>query len=103
MNKMMDEMYKNMPWDEMLDSTVPVYQKHFTKGDINALVTFYGTPTGQKVVREMPAITAEAMQNMLPLLQKQMATINRRLQAEITTMLKNAETKSGQQGSEKNN
>ena len=31
-NKMTDDLIKNMPIDEMLDAMTPVYQKHFTKG-----------------------------------------------------------------------
>jgi hypothetical protein len=86
MNKMMDDMFKALPWDDMLDATVPVYQKHFTKGDVDALVAFYSTPTGQKLIKELPEITAEAMQNMMPLLRKSMDTMNQRLQKEIAAM-----------------
>ena len=88
MNRMMDDSMRAFPWDEMLQSMVPVYQKHFTKGDISALTAFYGTPTGQKVLRELPAITAEAMQSMMPLLQKQMEAMNGRLQQEVAQMMK---------------
>jgi hypothetical protein len=86
MNKRLDENFKNIPWDEILDSMVPVYQKHFTKGDVDALVAFYSTPTGQKLIKELPEITAEAMQNMMPLLRKSMDTMNQRLQKEIAAM-----------------
>ena len=44
----MDRLMKSFPWDEMLQAMVPVYQKHFTKGDVDALVAFYGTPTDRK-------------------------------------------------------
>jgi hypothetical protein len=95
MNKTMDEWMKAMPWDEMLQSTVPVYQKHFTKGDLSALTAFYGTPTGQKVLRELPAITAEAMQSMMPLLQKQMEAMNQRVQQEVAQMIKDSNGATG--------
>lgn len=94
MNKMIDDSLKAFPWDEMLQAMVPVYQKHFTRGDVNALTAFYGTPTGQKILREMPAITAEAMQSMMPLMQKQMEAMQERLQQEIARMKKDAEAKS---------
>ncbi|HET8924952.1 MAG TPA: DUF2059 domain-containing protein [Candidatus Acidoferrum sp.] len=95
MNKMMDDSMKAFPWDEMLQSMVPVYQKHFTKGDISALTAFYGTPTGQKVLRELPAITAEAMQSMMPLLQKQMEAMNGRLQQEVAQMINDSNSAAG--------
>ncbi len=62
MNKDTDEMLKNLPMEEFLQAMVPVYQKHFTKGDIEALIAFYSGPTGQKLLKELPAITQEAMQ-----------------------------------------
>src|SRR4029077_19874391 len=33
-NKTMDDMMKDMPFDEMMQAMVPTYQKHFTKGDM---------------------------------------------------------------------
>src|SRR5580704_3628632 len=96
MNKLMDDTMKSFPWDEMLDSMVPIYQKHFTKGDIDHLVAFYSTPTGQKVLRELPAITAEAMQSMLPLIQQRMETMTRDLQQQVAEMIKQSEAKPGQ-------
>lgn len=88
MAKMMDDSMKSFPWDEMLDSMVPVYQKHFTKGDVNALIAFYSTPTGQKLLRDMPAIMQEAMENMMPLMQKQMDAMNARMRQEVAQMMK---------------
>jgi len=87
MNAMMDDMLANMPWDEMMQSMAPVYQKHFTKGDINSLIVFYSSPTGEKILREMPAIMSEAMQNMMPLMTKYMETVQRRLQKETEVMI----------------
>ena len=96
MNKMMDDTMKAFPWDEMLQSMVPVYQKHFTKGDVDALVAFYGAPTGQKILRELPAITAEAMQSMMPVLRKQMDTMTVRVQEQVAQMLKDSKVRSGE-------
>ncbi len=70
MTAKMDEMYGNMPMDEMMQAMVPAYQKHFTKGDIDNLVAFYSSPTGAKMLRELPAIMAESMQERTPILLK---------------------------------
>jgi len=86
--KMFDDSMKSFPWDEMLESMVPVYQKHFTKGDVNALIAFYSTPTGQKLLRDMPAIMQEAMERMMPLMQKQMDSMNARMKQEVAQMMK---------------
>ena len=96
MNKVMDDTMKSFPWDEMLESMVPIYQKHLTKGDIDHLVVFYSTPTGQKVLRELPAITAEAMQSMLPIMKQRIDAMTRDLQQQVAEMIKQSEAKPGQ-------
>lgn len=102
-NKMIDDSLKAFPWDEMLQAMVPVYQKHFTRSDVNALIAFYTTPTGQKILREMPAITAEAMQAMMPLMQKQMEAMQQRVQQEIAQMTKDPKVPAGQKSQAKPN
>jgi hypothetical protein len=87
MAMMMDENLKNMPWDEMMQATIPIYQKHFTKGDIDNLVAFYSTPTGEKILREMPSITAEAMQSMMPVISRYVDTVQKRLLKETDAMI----------------
>lgn len=96
MNKVMDDSLKSFPWDEILQSMVPVYQKHFTKGDVDHLVAFYSTPTGQKLIREMPAITAEAMQVMMPILRDRIDVMSRDVQQQVAEMIKQSEAKPGQ-------
>jgi hypothetical protein len=102
MNKLMDETMASVPWNDMLDAMIPVYQKHLTKGDVDAMVAFYQTPTGQKLIKEMPTITAEAMQTMMPLMQKQIATMTERMQGQVAAMLKDSE-KSGKAKSSSTN
>jgi len=103
MNRRLDEYSKDIPWGEILASTVPVYQKHLTKGDVDALVAFYSTPTGQKLLKEMPQILAESMQNMMPVMRKHLDTLNERMQVDIQAMLKESDSKSGKTGAQTNN
>jgi uncharacterized protein len=88
MTKEMDQMFAQMPWDEMLDAMVPVYQKYLTKGDVDALIAFYSSPTGQKMLREMPAIMADAMDSLMPIMRRQMDQMNQHLHEQIAEMLK---------------
>ena len=92
MTKMMDDMLKNIPWDDMMKATVPVYQKHLTKGDIDALVAFYSSPTGQKMLHEMPALMAESMEAMMPIIQGHITNVTTRMQTEMADMVKNPPT-----------
>jgi hypothetical protein len=88
MNSMMDDMLKNMPWDEMMKATVPIYQKHLTKGDVDALVAFYSSPTGQKMLREIPALMAESMEAMMPIIQGHIEKVAAKVQTEMAAMVK---------------
>jgi uncharacterized protein len=67
-----DDLLQGMPIDGMLDDMIPVYQKHLSKSDVDAMVGFYSSPTGQRILKEMPAMTAEGMQAVQPRLRKVM-------------------------------
>jgi uncharacterized protein len=88
MDKMMDDTLKDFPVDDFIQVMIPIYQKHLTKGDVDALVAFYTTPTGQKILKELPAMTSEAMQASAGLAQKMMAKVMDRVQQEIAEELK---------------
>jgi hypothetical protein len=76
-----EDFLKNFPLDAMLSDMVPVYQKHFTKSDIDTLTAFYTSPTGQKFLHEMPEVTAETMRAVYP-----------KIQAQVDAALKRAES-----------
>lgn len=79
LDRMMDETIKDFPVEGLLDDMVPVYQKHLSKTDVAAMGTFYSSPTGQKLLREMPAMTSEAMQAAYGRLQQQMEAMTERI------------------------
>ena len=82
MDRESQDLIKNFPLEEMLSDMIPVYQRHFTKSDIDALIAFYSSPAGQKFLHEMPAVTAETMRAVYP-----------RIQDEVEAVLKRAEEK----------
>jgi hypothetical protein len=47
--------------DDLEDLVVPIYDRHFTLGEVNQLIAFYSTPTGKKVIAEMPGVMQESM------------------------------------------
>jgi len=69
---MSEQLIKEMPIDGMLDDMIPVYQKHLNKADVEAMIAFYSTPTGQKILHELPAMATEGLQALQPRLRKQM-------------------------------
>jgi uncharacterized protein len=82
LDRQSEDFIKNFPVDEMLNDMVPIYQRHFTKSEIDSLTTFYSSPAGQKFLHEMPSVTAESMKVLFP-----------RVQAEVESALKRAEEK----------
>jgi uncharacterized protein len=88
--KMMDELLKGMPIDEMTQAMIPAYQNHFTRGDIAAMNAFYSSPVGQKVLQELPQVTQEGMKAMMPVLTKYLNSWRDRMPQEFNDMNKAA-------------
>jgi uncharacterized protein len=77
-DRLIADTMKDMPMDAMLDDMIPIYQRHFSKTDIDAMSAFYASPTGRKMMQEMPALTSESMQASYARMQKQMDAMMRR-------------------------
>src|SRR5258708_1719284 len=75
------DIMKDLPVDGMLDDMVPVYQRHLTRSDVDAMSAFYSSPTGHKLLRDMPAMTNESMQDASPRIQALMDKVMERPRA----------------------
>ncbi len=47
---------------EFVDSVVPLYSRTFTLAELNALLAFYRSPFGQRLLEVQPVIMQESMQ-----------------------------------------
>ena len=92
---------KDFPVDGMLDDMIPVYQKHLNKADVDAMNAFYQSPTGQKMLREMPAMTAESMQASSPRIQAMMDKVMERAE-QLAREERNKKTQTEQPATQKN-
>lgn len=72
LDQLTSDVMKDMPIDSLLDDMIPVYQRHLTRSDVDAMNVFYSSPTGKKLLHEMPAMTAESMQAAGPHMQAMM-------------------------------
>jgi len=79
-DSVMDNFVKSFPIDSLLDDMAPVYQKHLSKADVEAMVAFYSAPTGQKLLREMPGMMTDSMQAMAPRLQMMIEKMKQRVE-----------------------
>ncbi len=90
MNKITDDMMASMPMDEIMQAMIPVYQKHLTKRNVDDLIAFYSSPTGQKMLKEMPGIMAEAMQTMMPIMTKHIDMMKQRINEQTAELMKDS-------------
>ena len=79
MDKESAEIARTFPVEQIVEDMIPVYQRHLTKADVEAMIGFYSSPSGKKILHDMPAIMAESMEAVYPRLQKNIDDIMRRL------------------------
>jgi len=46
---------------ELTELTIPIYDRHFTMEELQALIDFYTTPVGQQVVKKLPLVAQESI------------------------------------------
>src|SRR5262249_15399332 len=61
-----DRALKMYPVPEILEDFVPLYQRNFTKEDIDAAVAFYNSPAGTRLLDKQPKMMEEGMAIMMP-------------------------------------
>lgn len=47
--------------EQLVEMVVPIYTAHFDEETLHALIDFYNTPAGVKLIAAMPAITEASM------------------------------------------
>jgi uncharacterized protein len=95
MNKYVGKAMDLYPADEMLADMTGIYQRHFSKDDVDGMIAFYDSPTGQHLLDAQPVIAQE----YLPVV---MGKVTERSQAMTKEMMKEmAETMPAKQGTAK--
>lgn len=75
------------PTQEMEDDLVGVYQKHLTKADVQAGITFFSSPSGQKFIMQAPDMMNEAVQVSSPKIQQRLEALRPKIDARIKEAL----------------
>ncbi|MDA4746736.1 DUF2059 domain-containing protein, partial [Enterobacter hormaechei] len=69
---------------------IPIYSKYYTEKELDDIIAFYKTSTGQKVIKTMPDMTKESMQAGqvwgMKLGQKVMKKINEKYPVQVETI-----------------
>jgi hypothetical protein len=90
MNRFLDKAMNLFTVDEMIDDMAAIYQRHFTRDDVNAYIAFYSTPAGQHLLQITPVIMQEYMPIVMQRLQERSKDLTAELSKEITDVLKSS-------------
>ncbi|HKW75340.1 MAG TPA: DUF2059 domain-containing protein [Terriglobales bacterium] len=88
-----DDVFKTLVLDDLITDVVPVYQKHLTRSDVQAMIAFYSSPAGKKIMREQPAMIRESMQATAAGQQKKMEVLLARLDLRVQRLIEDEQNK----------
>ncbi len=88
MTKYMQKAQTMYPIDEMIADAVPVYQRHMSKSDADAVIAFYSSPPGQHLLDEQPAIMREYMTVVMSHIQDRSRRLTDEMEAEMQQIVK---------------
>lgn len=83
-----DEMFSQIPVDEIVDAIVPVYQKYLTKREVEATTAFYSTAEGKSMLQKLPTMVNEGMQVSLATMKERMDVASERMTERVHEIMK---------------
>jgi uncharacterized protein len=92
-NSVVDNVFTEISLDDLIKDLVPVYQRHLTRSDVSALITFYSSPAGQKILREQAAMVKESMQVAGANQQKRMEEMLAKLDVRMHRLIEQEQSK----------
>lgn len=73
MNRLFSAMKEDMSWEKMKEPVIQIYMKHYTEKEVQDMLAFYRSETGQAMIEKMPAVMSDSMlisqsmmQNFIP-------------------------------------
>ena len=75
---------KALAWENLAPMYRDIYRQTFTGEDIDAIVAFYETPTGQRMLDKMPELMQNTMAAMQRLVVPMLQDMERELAAEVS-------------------
>jgi len=89
-----DAVFQDFPTDELVAAMVPIYQRHLTKSDLDAIVAFYDSPSGKKLLKEQPAMMSESMEAGQDIMLQKVGELSKRLDGQIAQLADEEKKKS---------
>ena len=88
-----DEEFKKIGMEDLIQDVVPIYQKHLSRSDVEAVIRFYSSPVGQKIRREQPAMARESLQATAAGQRGKMELLLAKLDMRIEQLIQNEQKK----------
>jgi hypothetical protein len=88
-----DEEFKKIGMEDLIQDVVPIYQKHLSRSDVEAVIRFYSSPVGQKIRREQPAMARESLQATAAGQRGKMELLLAKLDLRIEQLIQNEQKK----------
>ncbi len=85
-SKVADAMFAAMKPEEMKADFAKIYSEVFTKGELQGLADFYGTPTGQAMIDKQPVVQQKMTEAMMPRIMAAIPKVQQ-LSAEFATSM----------------
>jgi len=88
MHKYMERAMTLYPVTEMIGDMTAIYQKHMSKEDVDAYITFYNSPAGQHLLDEQPVIMKEYLPIVSQRMQERSKTLNEDMMKDLEQLAK---------------
>jgi len=92
--EMMKFFREELAWNNLEPMYVRVYQKSYTQKEVDDLLAFYQTPTGQSFVKKQPVVSQNMMADMQQRMGPMMQRIER-MQQEVLAQIRAGKEKKG--------
>jgi hypothetical protein len=86
-DEMFTGLFKTISGSLISEVMAPVYEKHLTRAEADAVIAFYASPEGQSFIKKAPAITVEAMQSFMPRMQEQMGGLTDKFKVRMDAIM----------------
>jgi uncharacterized protein len=91
MNKYMQKALTVYTADEMMSDSVAIYQRHFTRADVDAYIAFYKSPPGQHLLDAQPLINREFMPIVMQHVQERTRQLDAEMEQDLQQFIKSQE------------
>lgn len=83
MPKFMREVQQSISFQELVDQVYyPMYDRHFSEGELKDILAFYKSPTGKRTIQVMPQLVQDSLQMTNRIMLPKLMGIMQRLMAE---------------------